>query len=147
MTLTCLPCFLCPAQSPFVSLCFLLSVPRSLAQVKEPRVKSFRKQITDAANNKGDTMTKLGAILAAGILDAGGESDTRSDPDPHPEPVPAESQQLASRLLPPLARSLAALAHQPCLRVDLFVAGRNVTISLLSPAGHKKMAAIVGVCS
>jgi len=48
----------------------------------------------DALALKGDTMTKFGAILAAGILDAG---------------------------------------------------GRNVTISLLSTSGHKKMAAIVGM--
>lgn len=43
---------------------------------------------------KGDTMTKLGSILAAGIMDAG---------------------------------------------------GRNASLSLLSPTGHKKMAAIVGM--
>jgi 26S proteasome regulatory subunit N2 len=63
-------------------------------EVKEPKVKTFRKTLADAQSLKGDTMTKLGAILAAGVLDAG---------------------------------------------------GRNVTMSLLSPAGHKKMAAVVGM--
>eukprot|EP00455_Lapot_gusevi_P056846 TRINITY_DN953_c0_g1_i12.p1 TRINITY_DN953_c0_g1~~TRINITY_DN953_c0_g1_i12.p1 ORF type:complete len:394 (+),score=167.37 TRINITY_DN953_c0_g1_i12:121-1302(+) len=62
---------------------------------QEPRVGELRKIITDTVENKhGDTMTKLGAILAAGILDAG---------------------------------------------------GRNVTIALRSPSGHKKMASIVGM--
>lgn len=60
----------------------------------EPKVASFRKAIMDSVAAKGDTMTKLGAILGAGILDAG---------------------------------------------------GRNMTMSLLSAAGHKKMAAIVGM--
>jgi len=63
-------------------------------EVKEPKVKAVRKMFVDALALKGDTMTKFGAILAAGILDAG---------------------------------------------------GRNVTISLLSTSGHKKMAAIVGM--
>jgi len=63
-------------------------------EVKEPKVKSVRKMFVDALALKGDTMTKFGAILAAGIMDAG---------------------------------------------------GRNVTISLLSTSGHKKMAAIVGM--
>eukprot|EP00456_Euglypha_rotunda_P027569 TRINITY_DN22016_c0_g1_i8.p1 TRINITY_DN22016_c0_g1~~TRINITY_DN22016_c0_g1_i8.p1 ORF type:complete len:233 (-),score=48.07 TRINITY_DN22016_c0_g1_i8:19-717(-) len=63
-------------------------------ETKEPMVKKLRKLFVDSLGRKGDTMTKLGAILGAGILDAG---------------------------------------------------GRNVTISLLSPAGHKRMAAIVGM--
>jgi 26S proteasome regulatory subunit N2 len=61
---------------------------------KEPKVKLLRKAFEDTIASKGDTMTKMGAILGAGILDAG---------------------------------------------------GRNVTMSMLSPAGHKKMAAIVGM--
>uniref|UniRef100_A0A7S4DW45 26S proteasome regulatory subunit RPN2 C-terminal domain-containing protein n=1 Tax=Lotharella globosa TaxID=91324 RepID=A0A7S4DW45_9EUKA len=61
---------------------------------KEPRVESFRKKIDEALWAKGDTMAKFGAIISAGILDAG---------------------------------------------------GRNVTISLLSQHGHKKMTAIVGM--
>lgn len=61
---------------------------------KEPKVKVFKDLISSTLSKKGDTMTKLGAILGAGILDAG---------------------------------------------------GRNVSIALLSPAGHKKMAAIVGM--
>lgn len=63
-------------------------------ETSEPKLAVFRKAINDAMAGKVDTMTKLGAILAAGIVDAG---------------------------------------------------GRNVTISLVSPAGHKKMAAIVGM--
>jgi len=63
-------------------------------EVKEPMVKKLRQSFIESQSRKGDTMTKLGAILGAGILDAG---------------------------------------------------GRNVTISLLSPAGHKRMAAIVGM--
>jgi 26S proteasome regulatory subunit N2 len=35
--------------------------------VLEPKVKSFRKAITDSMVVKGDTMTKLGSILAAGM--------------------------------------------------------------------------------
>ncbi len=63
-------------------------------ETKEPKVKALRKSFFDALALKGDTMTKFGAILGMGIIDAG---------------------------------------------------GRNQTISLLSPAGHKKMAAIVGM--
>lgn len=63
-------------------------------EVSEPKVAVLRKAIDEAMNIKSDTMTKLGAILAAGIVDAG---------------------------------------------------GRNLTISLLSPSGHKRMAAIVGL--
>lgn len=60
----------------------------------EPKLAVFRKAVADSMASKTDTMTKVGAILAAGIIDAG---------------------------------------------------GRNVTISLMSPSGHKKMAAIVGM--
>eukprot|EP00954_Amorphochlora_amoebiformis_P010347 808389-Amorphochlora_amoeboformis.AAC.1 len=63
-------------------------------KAKEPRVAAFRKKIDECLWPKGDTMAKFGAIVAAGILDAG---------------------------------------------------GRNVTISLLSHHGHKKMTAIVGM--
>jgi len=63
-------------------------------EAKEPKVKAVRKTFMDVHSLKGDTMTKFGAILAMGLIDAG---------------------------------------------------GRNQTISLLSPAGHKKMAAIVGM--
>jgi 26S proteasome regulatory subunit N2 len=61
---------------------------------KEPKAAVVRQAFNDAIGRRGDSMTKLGAILGAGIIDAG---------------------------------------------------GRNVTISLLSPGGHKKMAAIVGM--
>jgi len=60
----------------------------------DPHVKTLRTAIMDSVSSKGDTMTKFGAIVGAGILDAG---------------------------------------------------GRNMTISLMSAAGHKKMAAIVGM--
>ena len=62
--------------------------------VNEPKVKAFRHQIDESLKVKGDTVTKFGSILSAGILDAG---------------------------------------------------GRNVTMSLLSPAGHKKTQAVVGM--
>lgn len=60
----------------------------------DPHVKTLRTAIMDSVSTKGDTMTKFGAVLGAGILDAG---------------------------------------------------GRNMTLSLMSAAGHKKMAAIVGM--
>jgi len=63
-------------------------------ETSEPKLAGYRKAINDAMSGKVDTMTKLGAILGAGIVDAG---------------------------------------------------GRNSTISLVSPSGHKKMAAIVGM--
>jgi 26S proteasome regulatory subunit N2 len=63
-------------------------------ETSEPKLAVFRKAIADCMASKTDTMTKIGALLGAGIVDAG---------------------------------------------------GRNVTISLMSPAGHKKMAAIVGM--
>lgn len=63
-------------------------------EVNQPKVKEFRKNILELVASKGDTMTKLGAIIAAGILDAG---------------------------------------------------GRNVTIALLSQAGHRKIEAFVGM--
>jgi 26S proteasome regulatory subunit N2 len=45
---------------------------------KEPRVDTFRKSIMDSVESKNDTMTKFGAIMAAGILDAGGRNVTLS---------------------------------------------------------------------
>merc|ERR1711871_84540 len=41
-------------------------------KVLEPKVVKLRKGMFDRIGSKGDTMTKLGAILGAGILDAGG---------------------------------------------------------------------------
>ena len=78
-------------QGAFIGLAMLLIQHN---EKSEPKLALLRKSISDAMNIKSDTMTKLGAILAAGIVDAG---------------------------------------------------GRNVTISLLSSSGHKKMAAIVGL--
>ena len=78
-------------QAAFISTAMVLIQHNDAS---EPKVGVFRKTIAEVMASKTDTMTKLGAILAAGILDAG---------------------------------------------------GRNVTISLMSPAGHKKMAAIVGL--
>lgn len=44
---------------------------------QEPKVVEFRAAITEAVENKhGDTMTKMGALLAAGIVDAGGRNCT-----------------------------------------------------------------------
>lgn len=63
-------------------------------KVKEPMADTLRTMIFETLAKKSDTMTKFGAILAAGILDAG---------------------------------------------------GRNVNMALVSPAGHKKMAAVVGM--
>jgi 26S proteasome regulatory subunit N2 len=88
---------LCKDRVDFVRQAAFIGMAMVLIQhneVKEPKVKTVRKMFVDALSLKGDTMTKFGAILASGIMDAG---------------------------------------------------GRNVTISLLSSAGHKKMAAIVGM--
>lgn len=63
-------------------------------EVLEPKVKTFRKAINEVIAAKSETMQKVGAILAAGILDAG---------------------------------------------------GRNLTLTLMSATGQKKMAAIVGM--
>jgi len=63
-------------------------------EVLEPKVKAFRKAITEIIGAKTETMQKVGAIIGAGILDAG---------------------------------------------------GRNVTLTMISAAGHKRMAAIVGM--
>lgn len=79
-------------QAAFIALAMVL-IQANAAQ--EPYITTFRAAIFEAVENKfGDTMTKMGAVLAAGILDAG---------------------------------------------------GRNTTIGLLSSAGHKKMASIVGM--
>jgi len=78
-------------QGAFIALAMVVM---QLNTAKEPRVADIRKSFAEAIAAKTDTMTKFGAILASGIIDAG---------------------------------------------------GRNVTISLLSPAGHKRMAAIVGM--
>jgi len=43
-------------------------------EAKEPRVKTFRKILAEALAAKGDTMGKLGSILAQGIVDAGGRN-------------------------------------------------------------------------
>eukprot|EP00808_Paulinella_micropora_P016424 g17140.t1 len=77
-------------QAAFIALSMVLIQHN---EIKEPYVKEFREKIQSVFLRKGDTMTQVGALFAAGILDAG---------------------------------------------------GRNVTISLLSAAGHKRMAAIVG---
>ncbi len=47
-------------------------------KTKEPRVEAFRKRIDEALWAKGDTMAKFGAIIAAGIIDAGGRNATIS---------------------------------------------------------------------
>jgi len=78
-------------QSAYIGLSMVLIQHND---AKEPKTEFLRKAFVTTLSSKGDTMTKMGAILGAGILDAG---------------------------------------------------GRNVTISLLSPAGHKKMTAIVGM--
>jgi 26S proteasome regulatory subunit N2 len=78
-------------QGAFIAMAMVL-IQHNAAM--EPKVKMFRRMIMESVDSKGDTMTKLGAILAAGILDAG---------------------------------------------------GRNMTIQLVSPAGHKMMSAIVGM--
>jgi len=79
-------------QAAFIALSMVLIQSNS---VQEPRVVEFRSTCLQAVESKqGDTMTKMGAIFAAGIIDA---------------------------------------------------SGRNCTLGLRAPAGHKKMASIVGV--
>jgi len=78
-------------QAAFLSMAMVLIQHN---ETSEPKLAVFRKALAEIMASKTDTMTKMGAILAAGIIDAG---------------------------------------------------GRNCTISLISPSGHKKMAAIVGM--
>ena len=79
-------------QAAFIACSMVLIQVNSAA---EPRVLELRKMISETMDNKfADTMTKMGAIFGAGILDGG---------------------------------------------------GRNCTLSLLSPSGHKKMACIIGM--
>lgn len=88
---------LCKDRVDFVRQGAMIAMAMVLIQHNEklePRTKTLRTLIMDSVSSKGDTMTKFGAILGAGILDAG---------------------------------------------------GRNMTISLMSAAGHKKVAAIVGM--
>lgn len=61
-------------QSALISLAFVL-IQHNATQ--EPRVAELRKAISDIVENKhADTVTKTGAVLAAGILDAGGRNVT-----------------------------------------------------------------------
>jgi 26S proteasome regulatory subunit N2 len=63
-------------QGAYISLAMLLQV--STAQ-SEPRLADFRKTIEETlVKTQGDQMTKLGAILAIGMLDAGGRNLTIS---------------------------------------------------------------------
>jgi 26S proteasome regulatory subunit N2 len=80
-------------QAAFIAIAMVLVQSNA---VQEPRVAEYRTAITQAIEltKGGDTMTKMGALFGAGIIDAG---------------------------------------------------GRNCTLTLRSPAGHKKMASIVGV--
>ena len=58
-------------QGAFIGLSMLLIQHN---EKSEPKLALLRKSIGDAMNIKSDTMTKLGAILAAGIVDAGGRN-------------------------------------------------------------------------
>ena len=61
-------------QAAFVALAMVFVQSNA---VQEPKVVEFRAAITEAVENKhGDTMTKMGALLAAGIVDAGGRNCT-----------------------------------------------------------------------
>ena len=62
-------------QGAFIGLSMLLIQHN---EKSEPKLALLRKSIADAMAIKSDTMTKLGAILAAGIVDAGGRNVTIS---------------------------------------------------------------------
>ena len=62
-------------QGAFIGMAMLLIQHN---EKSEPKLALLRKSIADAMAIKSDTMTKLGAILAAGILDAGGRNVTIS---------------------------------------------------------------------
>jgi 26S proteasome regulatory subunit N2 len=78
-------------QSAFIALGMVFMQQNEKA---EPKVGRYNKSVFSVLAGRGDTMTKLGAILGQGIMNAG---------------------------------------------------GRNVSISLLSPSGFKKMEAVVGM--
>lgn len=59
-------------QGAFISLAMLLQVATNQS---EPRLADFRKTIEETlVKTQGDQMTKLGAIISIGILDAGGRN-------------------------------------------------------------------------
>ena len=62
-------------QGAFIGMSMLLIQHN---EKSEPKLALLRKSIADAMAIKSDTMTKLGAILAAGIVDAGGRNVTIS---------------------------------------------------------------------
>ena len=73
---------LCKDRVDFVRQAAFISTAMVLIQVNgtaDPRANDLRKQITETLDNKfADPITKMGAILAAGILDGGGRNCTLS---------------------------------------------------------------------
>jgi 26S proteasome regulatory subunit N2 len=58
-------------QSAYIALAMVLM---QINEKQEPKVKKLRAGMLATLDTKGDTMTKFGAILGAGILDAGGRN-------------------------------------------------------------------------
>ena len=60
-------------QGAFIAMAMLMIQQN---KTQQPKVEAIRQMYSDALSAKGDTMTKFGAILASGIIDAGGRNCT-----------------------------------------------------------------------